>query len=369
MARVFLSWSGDLSKEVALVLKRWLPCVLHSIKTFMSAEDIAKGSPWSLELGSELEKLSFCVVCVTSENFKAPWLNFEAGALSRSLSKSRVAPVMFGISPRDISGPLKLFQSTEFERDEIFRLLKSINNFSDPSEVVPENILNASFEKFWPDLEASIRNIEAEEFVRADARETPEILRELVELNRAQSRILADPESILPPNYLRSALVKALATHRSGEQSSAGYIEPVIAVASARHTITGILNCRILDSYDVEALDAFLEHRADQQVKVRRLVVADHGHDTADLTAALKQQSKEHRNYEVRFALAGQLEEIGSWAFSVIDRRYVVVRLPGNQAFAVIDERASYVLGEYFERLWSSLTSREPNIAAGTQKE
>jgi hypothetical protein len=41
--KVFLSWSGDRSKGVALALSGWIPRVLHKVQPFMSEEHIAKG--------------------------------------------------------------------------------------------------------------------------------------------------------------------------------------------------------------------------------------------------------------------------------------------------------------------------------------
>ncbi len=41
--RVFLSWSGQKSHEVALALRNWLHEIVNDLDPWMSSEDIAKG--------------------------------------------------------------------------------------------------------------------------------------------------------------------------------------------------------------------------------------------------------------------------------------------------------------------------------------
>lgn len=81
--KVFVSWSGDLSKNVATELKKWLPCIIQSLEVFFSPEDIEKGDNWDSKISNELSKCNYGIVCLTSENTSAPWINFEAGELQK----------------------------------------------------------------------------------------------------------------------------------------------------------------------------------------------------------------------------------------------------------------------------------------------
>ena len=45
--KVFISWSGKTSFEVAKVLKEWIPCVIQDIEPYFSSDDIDKGARWS----------------------------------------------------------------------------------------------------------------------------------------------------------------------------------------------------------------------------------------------------------------------------------------------------------------------------------
>jgi len=52
--KVFISWSGNRSHRVALVLRDWLPSVIQSIVPYVSSEDIDKGARWSTDIAQEL---------------------------------------------------------------------------------------------------------------------------------------------------------------------------------------------------------------------------------------------------------------------------------------------------------------------------
>jgi hypothetical protein len=80
--KIFLSWSGHKSHEIALVFRDWFPSIIQSIDPYVSSEDIDKGARWSTDIAKELENSTFGILCVTKDNINAPWLTFEAGALS-----------------------------------------------------------------------------------------------------------------------------------------------------------------------------------------------------------------------------------------------------------------------------------------------
>ena len=79
--KVFLSWSGDLSRKLADALRSWLPSALQSVKPYFTPEDIEKGAKWGSEISKELESSNIGIVCLTRDNTEKPWILFEAGAL------------------------------------------------------------------------------------------------------------------------------------------------------------------------------------------------------------------------------------------------------------------------------------------------
>jgi TIR domain len=90
--KIFISWSGEASHAVAIALRDWLPSVLQAVEPYVSSEDIEKGARWNAEIAQQLNNTEFGIVCVTRSNVGSPWLNFEAGALSKSVDTSHVSP-------------------------------------------------------------------------------------------------------------------------------------------------------------------------------------------------------------------------------------------------------------------------------------
>src|SRR4051794_19228421 len=94
----------------------------------MSAEDIDKGARWGNEIASELEACDFGIICLTPANLQAPWIYFEAGALSKAVERARVSPLLLGLKPSDVTGPLVQFQFTLPQRSDMLRLVDAIND-------------------------------------------------------------------------------------------------------------------------------------------------------------------------------------------------------------------------------------------------
>lgn len=186
--KIFISWSGDRSKAIAAAFKEWLPAVVQAARPYFSPSDIDKGSRWSSEISKELESASVGLICLTKENLNAPWLMFEAGALSKSLDKSRVCPMLFGIEPSDLSGPLVQFQATAFSKEEVLKLIRTVNQQLE-QQALDVKVLDSVFEKWWPDLDTKIQKILENSPAARDAnlRSDREILEEVLQLTRTYS--------------------------------------------------------------------------------------------------------------------------------------------------------------------------------------
>ena len=197
--KVFISWSGEHSNKIAETLKKWIKHVIQSVEPFVSSEDVQKGSRWSADIAKELQDTDFGVLCVTKDNFNAPWLLFEAGALSKTMDKALVVPLLFGLKPSDLSdSPLLQFQATPFSKDEMKKLINTMNEKSERKL----DDLDEAFEKWYPDLQKALEkisssvvekneNIESETIIKS----SEVLLEEILSLSRDNQKLLRNPES------------------------------------------------------------------------------------------------------------------------------------------------------------------------------
>lgn len=198
--KVFLSWSGGRSHKVALVLRDWLPSVIQEIVPYVSSEDIDKGARWSTDIAKELEDSTFGILCVTRENISAPWLNFEAGSLSKTMDKAFVSPFLFDIKRSEVHGPILQFQSTVFEKEDVNKLINSLNKACEKDRLPPER-LSKAFEVWYPTLEKELNALK--ESPAAEERQpepalkeahTQEVLEEILDLTRNNQKLIRNPE-------------------------------------------------------------------------------------------------------------------------------------------------------------------------------
>jgi TIR domain len=153
--KIFISWSGAESERIANTLANWLPLMFQNVQPWISTQNLHAGVRWSFELTATLDDTHFGILCVTRDNMLAPWLLFEAGALSKSVEHGRVVPYLIGVPPSKLPGPLSQFQAVVADKQGTWRLVQAIES-SQPANKRPDQVLNKLFEVFWPELETSL---------------------------------------------------------------------------------------------------------------------------------------------------------------------------------------------------------------------
>ncbi len=198
--KVFISWSGNKSHKVALVFRDWLPSVIQSIEPYVSSEDIDKGARWSTDIAKELEDSTFGLLCVTKENLEAPWLSFEAGALSKTMDKAFVSPFLFDIKRSEVKGPILQFQSTIFQKDDIKKLVCTLNKACGDGNITDAR-LDKAFNVWFPTLEDELNKIKDVKEDSSNIQDNntvshyAEILEEILDLSRNNQKLLRNPET------------------------------------------------------------------------------------------------------------------------------------------------------------------------------
>jgi hypothetical protein len=240
--KVFISWSGERSRQLGEALRDWLPAVVQAVKPYFSPDDVAKGTRWSSEIGVELQTSSFGILCLTPDNTLAPWIVFEAGALSKSLDKAKVCPLLFGLEPTDVTGPLSQFQSAKFEKVEVERLVKAMNKELGEAALGPA-VLSQVLDMWWPRLETRVREIESQtQAVPTRGRDVRDMMEEVLALSRGISASVGRDRargSAFSPMSVRDLLATWRLTVESG--LSSGDERTLVALAKLRRPLSHIV--------------------------------------------------------------------------------------------------------------------------------
>ena len=166
---VFISWSGKRSRLAAEAFHRALPMILarHPNEFYLST-GIYKGADWEKNLREGLQTADFGILCVTRENVAAPWMIYEAGYLSHKAGMDKVAPFLLDMEPSELDGPLSHFQSTVFDKEDLQKLVLTMNLLE--SKPLREKSLLDNFEDAYDRWENRLKEAAA---LRNSAEDVP----------------------------------------------------------------------------------------------------------------------------------------------------------------------------------------------------
>ncbi len=230
--KVFLSWSGDISRALATALHDWLKLVFPDVDFWISSRNIEAGERWGKELDNELESTNFGVLCLVPTNLVSPWLIFEAGALSKSVDSSRVVPYCLGLQPKEVQGPLSRFQAVSADEAGTRNLVKSINSLLEHKRT--DDVLGRTFDRWWPDLKHNLEQIPTADIRGPSLVQVQRIL--CASTTQFEALGAAEDMAVIEANYPNSVtrihnahladLRDALALERFEIVHLLGYVEP-----------------------------------------------------------------------------------------------------------------------------------------------
>lgn len=131
--KIFLSWSKPKSKNLAKEVKLFFENMFHNNVEIFISSGMEKGTLVDVEIHNELLKSKICLVCVTSESLKSPWLMYEAGVVFGS--GGIVIPILFEEIPdwhSWIDKPLIRYVPVRYDknkgRNDFLKLVSKVEN-------------------------------------------------------------------------------------------------------------------------------------------------------------------------------------------------------------------------------------------------
>lgn len=128
--KIFVSWSGENSNQIAIALKEILQNNIFKdtcLDCFVSDVDISSGDDWWNKIKTELKKCKLGIVCITKENLRAPWVYFESGAMvARDL---KLIPLLVNCDFKALNNtPIATKHMVDFYNQEKFNtMIRTIN--------------------------------------------------------------------------------------------------------------------------------------------------------------------------------------------------------------------------------------------------
>src|SRR5579862_6685675 len=165
--KVFLAWSGEASRALAQVLRQWLPDVIHLLQPFMSEEDIRSGRRWLSEIGTQLSKTNFAILCATPDSLASRWMHFEAGAAAKDVEHGQVCALLVDVKLSDLQLPLEQFQNrSATEKADVLRLVRDLNAGLPAEQQLDPERLARQFDRTWPEFQAGVERVRG--IIRSD---------------------------------------------------------------------------------------------------------------------------------------------------------------------------------------------------------
>ncbi len=257
--KVFISHAKEKSKLTAEALASWLPQVIQAVEPWVSSSDIEKGRRWIQEIGENLEKIKVGIVCLNKDNLNEPWILFEAGAIAKT-KDAYVCTFLLDLTPTDVQPPLSQFLHTKCEKEEIRKLVIAINNALGKSggKALPIEVLNKIFDKFWPDLDESLKKI-----ITTNPSSNPvkrpdrELLEEILEVLRSQE-------------HSRYVMVDDQTSRGYGIGSALAGFVPASSIASMSPSGTAYISVSPSPSIEISPSSASIEQKDNGKLSPRK---------------------------------------------------------------------------------------------------
>jgi chorismate mutase len=236
--KVFMSWSGARSKATAELLAWWTRCVIQASRPWISTEDIDRGALWFSEINNGLNETAIGIVCLTHENKNNPWILFEAGALAKGLSNSRVCTFLVDLEPKNIQDPLAQFNHTMPTEADMRKLVRTLNSGLG-ANALEDHILADAFKTYWPQFKERFDELikDIPQVGTVVERPAGDILGEILENVRGMNQRIRNLEA----SELSPQPADSIAARFAERQNAANFIAKMKQSYNEGHSLDGFL--------------------------------------------------------------------------------------------------------------------------------
>ncbi len=149
--KLFVAWSGVRSYRLASALVWCIRQVFPTgqVSPFFSSE-IEPGTPWLPALQTALTEADGILLCVTRENLRSPWMQFELGSRVTADRSDRVFAYLLDVEPAELMDPLRGYQAVIGNQEGTLRIIEALA--SGTATPVAE-----AFTRCWPELERRLK--------------------------------------------------------------------------------------------------------------------------------------------------------------------------------------------------------------------
>lgn len=180
---VFISWSKNKSKLLALETKKFIHKTLGNEIQLFCSPNMYKGTCVDHEIHKHLLNCDKCIVCITADNFKNPWLMYETGVIYGTHFEkpggSIVIPILFEHIPdwsSWVDKPLNRYVPIRLEKgDGNFKTARAEFEQFLQELAIEANVTVKNFSKNWNSYIKEVDNILQQEKM------IPDECRDLVE--------------------------------------------------------------------------------------------------------------------------------------------------------------------------------------------
>lgn len=168
--KIFISWSKSKSRRLADATKLFLQKILNNNVEIFFSPDMYKGTCVDHVIHDNLLNCDKCIVCITLENYKNPWLMYEAGVVYGAHYQKPgggiVIPLLFDSIPEWsswIDKPLNRYVPIRFSNSDEKSAKSEFKKFIDElSCELSISVNTSSFNKKWSIYYKDVKNILSE---------------------------------------------------------------------------------------------------------------------------------------------------------------------------------------------------------------